>query len=252
VGSGNGILEITPGAGKVMVQVDCQHRLGFLDNVDISLPFMSFLGLDQRAEMEIFSIINSKAKGLNNSLLDFHAAAMAADLGKEKPELFIALQLNSNAESPWFRQLDLGGKSTSGLMRRASLRTMQKAVKRFLTLTRLLRTETPESAAETVISFWAAVATILSEAWKSPRAYLINKGIGVYALMTIAADLYSENHGQTCDKRFYVAKLSEFLADVDWSRTGPMKGLGGLGGVSSVVAMVRQARSKRSLKVVHG
>jgi len=247
---GNAILEIIPSAGKVMVQVDCQHRLGFLNDVNVSLPFMSFLGLDEHAEMEIFSIINSKAKGLNNSLLDYHAAALAADLGKDRPELYIALQLNSNAESPWCRQLDLGGKFTSGMMRRASLRTMQKAVKRFLTLTRILRTETPETAAEAVISFWAAVATVLPEAWKSPRSYLINKGIGVYALMTIAADLFLENPHQPCDKKFYVSRLSEFLSDVDWSRTGPMKGLGGLGGVPSVVAIVRQARSKRALKVV--
>ena len=250
VGPGKAILQIEPTAGKVMVQVDCQHRLGFLDNVEISLPFMSFLNLDQHAEMEIFSVINSKAKGLNNSLLDFHAAAMATDLGKDRPELFVALQLNSNSESPWYQQLDLGGKSTSGLRRRASLRTMQKAIKKFLTQSRIMRSETPESAAETVISFWAAVATVLPDQWKSPRAFLINKGIGVYALMSIAADLYSESHGQPCDKRFYVAKLAEFLPDVDWRSAGPMKGLGGLGGVPSAVAMIRQARSKRALKVV--
>jgi DNA sulfur modification protein DndB len=250
VGPGRAILQIEPGAGKVMVQVDCQHRLGFLDKVDVSLPFMCFLNLDQRAEMEIFSVINSKAKGLNNSLLDYHAAAMAADLGKHRPELFIALQLNSNSESPWCQQLDLGGNSTSGLKRRASLRMMQKAIRTFLTQTRLLRTETPESAAKTVISFWSAVATILPEQWKSPRTFLISKGIGVYALMLIAADLYSENQGQPCDKRYFLGKLAEFLPDVDWRSTGPMKGLGGLGGVPSAVAMIRQARSKRALKVV--
>ena len=250
VAPGNAILEIFPAVGKVMARVDCQHRLGYLDDVDVALPFMSFLGLDEREEMEIFSIFNSKAKGLSNSLLDYHDATLAADLGKDRPELFIALQLNSNAESPWCRQLDLGGKSTSGTKRRASLRTMQKAVKRFLSQSRLLRTQSPETAAETVISFWAAVATVLPEAWNSPRSFLINKGIGVYALMTIAADLYCENRNQPCDKKYYVGKLSEFLSDLDWSRTGPMKGLGGQGGVSSVVAMVRQARSKRAFKVV--
>ncbi len=48
VAPGNAILEIFPAVGKVMVRVDCQHRLGYLDDVDVSLPFMSFLGLDER------------------------------------------------------------------------------------------------------------------------------------------------------------------------------------------------------------
>ena len=83
-----------------MAQVDCQHRLGYLSDVDVPLPFMCFVGLSVREEMEIFGIINSKAKGLSNSLLDFHDASLAADLGVERPELFIALQLNTNSESP--------------------------------------------------------------------------------------------------------------------------------------------------------
>ena len=65
--------------------------------------------------MEVFNIINSKAKGLSTSLLDFHDATLATDLARERPELFIALHLNNNSDSPWYRQLDLGGSSTLGL-----------------------------------------------------------------------------------------------------------------------------------------
>jgi hypothetical protein len=68
--------------------------------------------------------------------------------------------------------------------------------------------------------------------------------------MTIAADLYLENLGQVCDRKLFIAKLSEFLNEVDWNRQGPMKGLGGEGGVSSVVSLIRQTRTTRSLKVV--
>lgn len=248
--SGGTILEICPDAGRVLVQVDCQHRLGYLSDVDVDLPFMTFIGLSVREEMEVFNVINSKAKGLSTSLIDFHDASLAADLGKDRPELFIALQLNSNNDSPWCRQLDLGGKATSGLMRRASLRTMQKAVKRFLNQTRILKRESVEATAEIVIAYWAAVAVVLRDAWNSPRAYLVNKGVGVYALMTIAADLYLESQDRVCYKKFFAAKLSDFLNEVDWDRQGPMKGLGGEGGVSSVVSIIRRARSERRLKVV--
>jgi DGQHR domain-containing protein len=247
---GGVILAVKPEAGKVLVQVDCQHRLGYLSDVDVSLPFMSFIGLSIREEMEIFGVINSKAKGLSTSLLDFHDASLSADLGADRPELFVALQLSSNMESPWYKQLDLGGKATSGLMRRASLRTMQKAVKRFLNQTKILKVTTPETAAEIVIAYWAALALVLRDEWNSPRSFLINKGIGVYALMTIAADLYEESRGNLCDKKYFTTKLSEFLNDLDWSRNGPMKGLGGEGGVNTAVDLIRQHRSSRGLKVV--
>jgi DNA sulfur modification protein DndB len=243
-------LEIIEGSGKVLTQVDCQHRLGYLSDVNIDLPFMCFVGLTEREEMEVFNVINSKAKGLSTSLLDFHDATLATDLANEKPELFIALQLNSNGESPWYRQLDLGGASTSGLMRRASLRTMQKAVKKFLNQSRVLRTHTPEAAAQIVLDFWSAVAVVMREAWDSPRHHLINKGVGVYALMVLAGDLYDENGGRACDKRYFVTKLAEFIADLDWSSQGPLKGFGGEGGVNSVVALIREKRKKPQLKVV--
>jgi DNA sulfur modification protein DndB len=244
------ILRIREGAGKVLAQVDCQHRLGYLNDLDIELPFMCFLGLDEREEMEVFSVINSKAKGLSTSLLDFHDARLAQDLASERPELFIALQLNSNTDSPWYRQLDLGGSSTSGLLRRASLRTMQKAVKRFLVQTKALRRNPPEEVARVVMDFWAAVAVVLRDAWDSPRRYLITKGVGVYALMSIAGDLYLEAMGQSADKRYFVTKLSEFIEHIDWSSQGTLSGLGGEGGVKAAVTAIRNERSKRQLRVV--
>jgi len=249
--SGISTLTIREGPEKALVQVDCQHRLGYLSDVDVSLPFMTFLGLDEREEMEIFSVINSKARGLSNSLLDFHEASLAGDLAREKPELYIALQLNTNPDSPWMKQLDLGGTATSGMMRRASLRTMQKAVKKFLSQTQILKTETTETAAEIVIAFWSAISLVAQDAWNAPRAYLITKGVGVYALMVIAADLYAEAGKQTCDKRYFANKLCEFLGDIDWSRQGQFQGFGGEGGVLKVVASIRQIRGKRPFTLVN-
>ena len=104
-------LRIAADAGKIMAQVDCQHRLGHLDDLPIMLPFMCFIGLSEREEMEVFNVINSKAKGLSTSLLDYHEAQLAGALAVERPELFIALELNSCEESPWHRRLNLGGKT---------------------------------------------------------------------------------------------------------------------------------------------
>lgn len=244
-------LEIDPEAGKVMAQVDCQHRLGHLDDLSICLPFMCFLGLTVREEMEVFNTINSKAKGLSTSLLDFHDAQLSGDLANDRPELFIALHLNNDVESPWCRQLDLGGTTTSGLNRRASLRTMQKAIKRFLTATRILKTRSPECAAQVVLSFWRAVADVLPEQWTNSRKHLLNKGVCVYALMDVAADHYNEAEDPTrVDRRYFVNALSDFALQVDWSTTGPLKGLGGEGGVSIAVQYLRDIRRRARLRVL--
>lgn len=248
--TGEAKLNFAPDAGKPLAQVDCQHRLGFLNDLDIELPFMCFLGMTEREEMEVFSVINSKAKGLSTSLLDFHDASLARDLAAERPELFIALHLNNNSDSPWYRQLDLGGSSTSGMMRRASLRTMQKAVKRFIAQTKALRRYAPEEVAKIVMDFWSAIAIVLREPWENPRRYLLTKGVGVYALMAVAADLYLESMGQIPDRRFFITKLSEFITELDWTSQGQLAGLGGEGGVKAALAIIRAHRSKRQLKVV--
>ena len=211
---GSAVLTLREVARKAIVQVDCQHRLGHLNDVDVELPFMMFIGLDEREEMEIFNVINSKARGLSTSLLDYHEASLANNLGKEKAELYIALQLNADHDSPWHKQLDLGGSSTSGLKRRASLRTMQKATKKFLAQTQFLRAGSADEAKTVVMAFWKAVSVVLSDAWNTPRAHVLNKGVGVYALMEIAGDLYSEAKGQPCDRRYFENKLSEFIDEM--------------------------------------
>jgi DNA sulfur modification protein DndB len=242
-------LEVRMDLGPVLAQVDCQHRIGHLADLDMPLPFMCYLGLTEREEMETFNIINSKAKGLSTSLLDYHAATLAANLAAERPELFIALYLTNDPESPWYRQLDLGGKATSGLNRRASLRTMQKAVKRFLKQSRILRSLTAEQTAGVVRAFWSAVASVLRDPWSQPRKHLLTKGVGVYALMSIAADLVSEASPRQCDKRYFAAQLP-FLASVDWSNGGDFEGLGGETGVKQAAAHLRTVREKRRLKAV--
>jgi DNA sulfur modification protein DndB len=244
-------LKIAEAAGKVLAQVDCQHRLGHLDDLQLELPFMCFIGLSEREEMEVFNVINSKAKGLSTSLLDFHDAQLSSDLALDRPELFVALFLNNDTHSPWYRQLDLGGGCTSGIKRRASLRTMQKAVKRFLNQTKILTARTPEETTQVIVEFWHAVTIVFLHAWTNPRKHLLTKGIGVYALMDVAADIYSEiDRKQNCDRRYFSAALGDFASQFDWTTEGPLKGMGGEGGVKAAVAILRDARRKARFRVV--
>ncbi|HEX7243415.1 MAG TPA: DGQHR domain-containing protein, partial [Longimicrobiaceae bacterium] len=230
-GKGEGTrLVIRTDMGRPLSQVDCQHRLGRISDLDLLLPFMSFVGLTEREELEIFSIINSKAKGLRGSLLDYHAARLTDDLAEERPELYVALYLHESERSPWHQQLDLGGKQTVGLARRASLRTMQRAVKRFLSGTGALSAGVPTTeVARVVLEFWQAVAAVLPAQWANPRKHFLNKGVGVYALMGLLTDMWNETAGppEDLDRAHFESALGRFSNNFDWSTSGPLKGLGG-------------------------
>lgn len=246
-------LTITPDAGPVFTQVDCQHRLGHLADLNLELPFMSFIGLTEREEMEVFNTINSKAKGLSPSLLDFHDAQLATDLAGDRPELFIALYLRNEPSSPWYQQLDLGGDRTSGLARRASLRTVQKAIKHFLGRARVAETRDVDTIAHIVLDYWQAVALTLPEQWTQHRKHFLTKGIGVYALMELAADLCNESADvRTLNRRHFCALLGDFITQFDWTSSGPLKGLGGEAGVTTTLSLIRDCRSRARLKVANG
>ena len=251
---GKARLEVANDAEKIMAQVDCQHRLGHLSDLPIPMPFMSFICLSEREEMEVFSVINGKAKGLSTSLLDYHAAQLTESLAQERPELFIALQLNSIEESPWFGRLNLGGKKTSGLKRVVSLRMMQQAVSKFLKATAILSTTSVDDSVGVVLDFWSAVVGILPEEWADSRRHMLTKGIGVYSLMRIAADIYIEcrNAGRPCDRRAFATALSDFANSLDWSTSGPLKGFGGQGGATAAIEYLRDVRKRSQYKVING
>ncbi len=240
-----------PRVGKALSQVDCQHRLGHLSDLNIELPFMAYVGLSEHEELELFNTINSKAKGLSGSLIQFHEATLAKDAAGLRPELFIVLQLINETTSPWYRRIDLGGKNTSGLKRRASLATMQKAVRKFLTRSGILEEHTLAEAAATVENFWRAVALVLPKQWADPRSHVLTKGVGVYALMETAADIYRERGRAALSAAHFSEALSDFALDFDWTSQGPLQGFGGQAGATHAAACIREFRQKPRL-VAHG
>ncbi|MFA7268287.1 MAG: DGQHR domain-containing protein [Sterolibacterium sp.] len=240
-------LIVDPGKGPVMAQVDCQHRLGYLRESPIPFAFMTYVGLGIEEEMEIFRVINGKAKGLSGSLLDYTEARLVEDdLKTAKPELFLALVLHEDQNSPWYQRLDLGGNRTTAPMRVASLRTMQKAARRFLREAELTNKDVDEVIAAKLIEFWKAVSLVLAEEWAHPRQNMLVKGIGVYCLMSLAGELYREaiSKGERCDRDYFTSALSGFVHSIDWSNQGPLKGFGGASGADAALGLLRQLRSK--------
>lgn len=245
--SGGAVLKIAVGALPVMAQVDCQHRLGYLGDSSIQFAFMTYIGLSVTEEMEIFRVINGKAKGLSGSLLDFTEARLVGDtLSSAKPELFVAVRMQEDPASPWYQRLDLGGTVTVGTKRQASLRTMQNAAKRFLREAQLPLSSIRDTAPRLVMDFWTAISIVLPKEWNDPRGHMITKGIGVYSLMSLAGIFVQEarKSNKPCNLDFFIAKLSDFVHLIDWSNHGPLQGYGGASGADAVLGLLMQLRNR--------
>lgn len=254
--SGMSVLKINGEAGPVMAQVDCQHRLGYLQDSPIQFAFMAYIGLSVTEEMEIFRVINGKAKGLSGSLLDFTEAKLTGHgLSSAKPELFIALRLQEDPLSPWFQRLDIGGTSIVSPKRQASLRTMQKAAKRFLKEAHIPAGHISDLAPNMAMDFWKAVSIVAQNEWIAPRSHMITKGIGVYSLMSLAGILVREARegNRKCDLDYFIAKLSDFICQIDWTNQGTLQGYGGASGADAVLELMKQLRNKAINGIlVHG
>lgn len=193
-----------------------------------------------------------KAKGLSSSLLDYTGAKLAQeDLAVAHPEIALALRLQEDPESPWQHRLDLGGDRTTGTKRIASLRTMQKAIRRFQREARNDKADL-EVVGQQLIDFWKATIRVYPYQWVQPRRHLISKGIGVYALMSMAGVLVREAkaRGRHVDQDYFVEMLSDFADRIDWSNNGVMKGFGGASGADRAFELMKSVRQE-ALRGLH-
>ncbi len=227
---------------RCMAQVDCQHRLGELQGAEVSLAFMTFIGLDLRDEMAIFSIINSKARGLSNSLTDYHQSNLLDNLVEEAPNLYIARRLNDDPRSPWHRLIRCGGQSTSGLKRRTSLRMIQKTIARFLKSVQGVSARSADDWYGVIVCFWRAVQRAFPQQWQDHRHHLITKGVGLYALMLLLGDFVrNADRASVLDEEFFIRALEPLRRSIDWTSNGAFANAGGQKGAMEVHAMLRKA-----------
>lgn len=238
--SGAATLRLKSGK-RCLAQVDCQHRLGELKDYGISLAFMSYIGLDLRSEMALFNVINSKAKGLSSSLTDYHDTKLLDDLAMVAPHLLIAKRLNEEPASPWYRMVRYGGETTSGLMRRTSLRMLQTSVRRFLGQCNGIPLGDIEAKYAVILCFWRAVKTAFPKEWSDHRHHLLTKGVGLYSLMSLLADFVREANTADLSEEWFRPRLTPLAKAIDWHSKGMFANAGGRKGAADVHMKLRKA-----------
>ena len=237
----NGFATLCIQQGKqCFAQVDSQHRLGELHDTTISLAFMTFVGLDLRDEMAMFTVINSKAKGLSSSLTDYHESNLLNDLATAAPHLYIAKKLNTDPTSPWFKLIRYGGETTSGLKRRTSLRMMQKTVSRFLSNTKDIALGDVEDKYSLISDYWTAISKLFPSEWRDHRHHLLTKGVGLYSLMLLLADIVRRNPNALFADSFFHSQLEPLQGQINWSSKGMFADAGGQKGATEIHTVLKE------------
>jgi DNA sulfur modification protein DndB len=241
--TGTALLVLKPGSA-CLAQVDCQHRLGDMSDTEVPFAFMTFIGLDLRAEMALFTIINSKARGLSSSLTDFHLTRLIDDLAQEAPHLLIAKRLNEDQKSPWYKMVRCGGESTSGLMRRTSFRMLQSTIRKVLKPMQESNITAIETQYQIIFDYWHAICKVFPKEWANHRHSLLTKGVGLYALMELLCDFVKISNEEELDKTWFIQKLQPLVSSIDWSSNGMFADAGGRKGAHEVYQALRKTISK--------
>lgn len=243
--SGSGLATLAMRVGcRCLAQVDCQHRLGELEDCSIPLVFMTFINLDLRSEMALFYVINSKARGLSSSLTDYHQSNLIDDIRREAPHLFIARRLNEDPDSPWFQMIRYGGERTSGIKRRASLRMMQKSVMRLLRILGDDGSSDIDVLYNVFCSYWNAVKRLFPDEWLDHRRHLLTKGLGLYSLTMLFGVVAKERDYEALTEDWFFERLMPLCGHVDWGTHGEFAGLGGQKGVQVVFEKLKETLIK--------
>jgi DNA sulfur modification protein DndB len=231
--NGGAILELDP-MTPCMARVDCQHRISEMADSEISLAFMTYVGLEIRSEMALFTVINSKARGLNSSLTDYHESRLIEEAYRDAPHLWIARKLSEDSESPWYKSVRLGGENTSGLYRKTSLRMLQVTIKHALPYLGKAGVSDTSDQYTVIRAYWSAVKIVFPKEWTDHRHHLLTKGIGLYSMTYIMCDILQSLPSQYQDVDGFVHELSRLSGVVDWSSVGEFSNAGGKKGANEV------------------
>jgi hypothetical protein len=157
----------------------------------------------------------------------------------EAPHLFLARRLNEDAQSPWFKRIRCGGRSTSGLKRRTSLRMMQHAIQRFLVQTKCHERMNIENLAQLLIAYWRAVSTVFEAEWSNHRTHLITKGVGLYGLTQLLGTIVTASGCEEQSEASFTQRLRPLRTQINWGTSGTFFSAGGHKGANEVHSVLK-------------
>ncbi|MEQ7049909.1 DGQHR domain-containing protein [Paenibacillaceae sp. P-4] len=208
--------------------MDGQHRLGGIrkyiqeTNSELNVPFMAFHFLDEDEEIKLFDTINTKAKGISSSLSKY--------LKRESDDLsWIATELLSNSDSPFYHIGSIIGKRTNG--RHVTLQNLYRILNYF-TKEEGIRNLSKDEKLALVLSYFNLIRDMYPNEWINYKEFKLTHIVCLDALAIAgskAISRFMRENKRHIDHQGYT-KAVKRLKNINWSAEGPFKYLKGING----------------------
>ncbi len=238
--------EIEKFKGISISRVDGNHRLHFGDGsnkdypaIDKEVSFCLAYDIQMEEEIALFRDINNNQKRMNTSHLDNIQLRLSKEdeIKRKDPALFIAKELSSHKDSPLFGRIFEGGKNLGPNM--IPLRTLKTGIQYMLSRpSKLTALKDPEAQYRVIKNYFEALRLWQPNAWKVPSEYLMLRGVGLWGVCFLGADVIDKGLSQgKFDPENLVAILRSGKV-WDWTRKGHFEGFSGRGGAVKISDMI--------------
>ncbi len=216
----------------IVSRLDGNHRLWFVDGhergMDAVLRPTSFCFLQLpklNDELELFRDINDNQMGMNTSHLQNITARLLGEkaLKVTNPALYIVQKLQKDSTSPLYQRIHEGGRIKKGAtLSGLTVANLTDAVRGMMSRSAKLSQFPDADAQFTVIKhYWNALKAWLPEAWKRPGDYAIFRGVGLYAVAYIGAEIIDRC---LLRNKFECGDMLEYLRKITQKETLTVKG----------------------------
>lgn len=243
----------------VISRVDGNHRLHYGDGkekgysrIDKQVSFCLAFNLSLEEEIQLFKDINKNQKPMNTNHLDNIEVRLTEEdeLKKINPELFIAQKLNEDSKSPFMGRIYQGGKKPVGVD--IPLRGLKTGLQYMFSRTsQLMRLPSVDAQYIVVRNYFNAIKDWQPKAWKDPKGYIMLRGVGLWAICFLGAQVIDRALIRDKFKAEDFLKVLQSGREWNWSRNGDFKGYSGRGGaleISSKIARYLQDEDHMSTK----
>lgn len=257
---------VLPNEDCVAWIVDGQHRVGAFEFVKdhqlrkLTVPVVFIEGFDRVREATTFFVVNSKQKNVSPSLKYFDLMRFADQELRNWLEgpasdwkvraTALTRQLNDEPDSPWYQRINLtGAKGTRRTINLVSFMTALQAVVQDRWFCSL-----PENRQAGLLKdFWKATELVWPVVWRSPRPrdFVLLKSLGVYAMCSVAIDVF---HACRLVDDFSVQAMASLLEPLDsivqgWTKDAPVAAYGGMKGYKLLAIELSGAIQHQSARV---
>jgi DGQHR domain len=213
--------------------MDGQHRLGGIErytqdtNSDIHVPFLAFHYLDEDEEINLFDIINTKAKGIGPSLSKY--------LKRNSDDIsWVATQLIVRGDSPFHFIGTLTGKRNAG--KHVTLQNLYRVLE-LLFKPEQLKGLPKEEKLLLSLTYFNAVKEQFNKEWLDYKEFRITHIVCLNALAILGTEIILRISNLEFKHKNYhsIIKDVKKLKLIDWSSEGAFKFIKGMSG-SKVLA----------------